>query len=304
VPGAKACRLIRRIAVIVPAANEEQRIFRCLSSIATARTHLYGRDADIRAEIVVVLDACRDATGVIAAGFAGVRTMAITARSAGAARRAGGRAALAGGPAAELWLASTDADSEVPRDWLTAMAAEARHGADLVLGTVLPGPDLAPATRAEWLARHHLRDGHPHVHGANLGIRGHTYLALGGWQPLATGEDADLAGRAARAGYLRITRTASIPLVTSARRAGRAPGGFSSYLRALGTDAQPGHHQPDGQAEHVTSRLTSRPRLLPSSRNAPAPQLQQPGQRSAVDARTSGGLGRPAGCRPHRWLAP
>jgi glycosyltransferase involved in cell wall biosynthesis len=241
--------LIRRIAVIVPAANEEQRIFRCLSSITAARTHLYRRDADIRAEIVVVLDACQDATGAIAALFADVRTKAITARSVGAARRAGAHAALArGGPAAELWLASTDADSEVPPDWLTAMAMEARRGADLVLGTVLPGPALVPAIRAEWLARHRLRDGHPYVHGANLGIRGDAYLALGGWRPLVTGEDADLAGRAARAGYLSITRTASIPVVTSARPAGRAPGGFSSYLRALGVEARPGQHQPDGAA--------------------------------------------------------
>jgi hypothetical protein len=125
------------------------------------------------------------------------------------------------------------------------MAAEARRGADLVLGTVLPGPDLLPAIRAEWLARHHLRDGHPHVHGANLGIRGDAYLALGGWRPLATGEDADLAGRAARAGYLRITRTASIPVITSVRSAGRTPGGFPGYLRAMGAEARPGDHQPD-----------------------------------------------------------
>jgi len=60
-------------------------------------------------------------------------------------------------------------------------------------------------------------------HGANLGIRGDTYLALGGWPELASGEDAELARRAAVAGHLRIARTASIPVVTSTRRAGRAP---------------------------------------------------------------------------------
>jgi hypothetical protein len=137
------------------------------------------------------------------------------------------------GPARELWLASTDADSAVPADWLTAMVAAAARGVHLVLGTVLPGPDLSPAVRARWLAGHHLRDGHPHVHGANLGIRADAYLALGGWLPLVTGEDADLARRAAAAGWLAICRTAGIPVVTSARRAARAPRGFSSYLRAL-----------------------------------------------------------------------
>jgi hypothetical protein len=60
----------------------------------------------IRAEIIVVLDACHDAAGVIAVRFPGVRTMAINARSVGAARRVGARAALAGALTAELWLAS------------------------------------------------------------------------------------------------------------------------------------------------------------------------------------------------------
>lgn len=114
-----------------------------------------------------------------------------------------------------------------------------------MLGTALPGPDLSPAVRAEWLRRHHLRDGHPHVHGANLGIRGDAYLGLGGWRPLATGEDTELAARAAQAGHPGITRTASIPVVTSIRRAGRAPSGFSSYLRALGAVTAQDYSQPD-----------------------------------------------------------
>jgi hypothetical protein len=71
------------------------------------------------------------------------------------------------------------------------------------------------------------------VHGANLGIRGDAYLALGGWPALPTGEDTELARRASSAGHLRIARTAAIPVVTSTRRAGRAPQGFSGYLRDL-----------------------------------------------------------------------
>jgi hypothetical protein len=99
---------------------------------------------------------------------------------------------------------------------------------------VIPGPDLGAPARAEWLRRHHLREGHPHVHGANLGIRGDAYLGLGGWPALATGEDAELARRAARTGHLRISRTASIPVVTSTRSHSRAPHGFASYLHGIG----------------------------------------------------------------------
>jgi cellulose synthase/poly-beta-1,6-N-acetylglucosamine synthase-like glycosyltransferase len=239
--------LIRRVAVIVPAANEEQRISKCLAAIMTARNQLYRSSQNVRVQIFVVLDNCQDATADLAAAFGDVRPVAIAAGNVGAARRAGARAAAVGTSdhASELWLASTDADSEVTPGWLTHMVAEADRGAHMILGTVLPSPDLRPAARAQWLDRHHLRDGHPHVHGANLGIRADAYLALGGWQPLATGEDAELARLAAQAGYLRITRTASHPVMTSARQSGRAPRGFSSYLRNLGaTDSRPGRKHP------------------------------------------------------------
>jgi glycosyltransferase involved in cell wall biosynthesis len=228
--------LIRRVEVIVPAANEEQRIARCLSSIIAARTRLHDGEPSAAVGITVVLDSCTDATAQIAAAF-GVRVVPVSVANVGAARRAGAQAVLAGHPAGEVWLASTDADSEVPAGWLTGMLAEASRGTQVVLGTVMPGPDLASGTRVEWLNRHHLREGHPHVHGANFGIRGDTYLAVGGWKPLATGEDVDLARRVAQAGHLHIARIASIPVTTSARWAGRAPRGFSSYLRALSIPA-------------------------------------------------------------------
>jgi hypothetical protein len=228
--------LIRHIAVIVPAANEERHIGKCLSSIAVAAASLHRSHLNVRVQIIVVLDRCQDATADIARAAGGVRLVTIAAGSVGAARRAGAAAALdGGGRPSELWLASTDADSEVPADWLTGMTAEAQQGTHLVLGTVLPEPGLLAAARAEWLRRHHLRDDHPHVHGANLGVRGDSYLQLGGWQLLETGEDVELAARAASSGHLRISRTASLPVTTSARPAGRAPRGFSSYLRALGS---------------------------------------------------------------------
>jgi glycosyltransferase involved in cell wall biosynthesis len=242
--------LIRRIAVIVPAANEEQQIGNCLASIRAARAHLYRASASVRIRIVVVLDGCRDLTARIAAAGGDVQPVTITAGNVGMARRSGARAALAGaGPVGELWLANTDADSEVPVNWLTSMMAEAGRGAHVVLGTVVPGPDLRPAARTRWVSRHHLRDGHPHVHGANFGIRGDAYLDLGGWQPMVTGEDADLARRAAHSGHLRISRIGSAPVTTSARHEGRAPRGFSSYLRDL---EMPGAHAGPRRPRAVT----------------------------------------------------
>jgi glycosyltransferase involved in cell wall biosynthesis len=222
------------MAVIVPAADEEKHIGDCLLAIRAAAFRLC-RETGIRARVILVLDRCLDQTAAIARrSAADVELVTVSARNVGAARRAGAGRALAGpGRASELWLASTDADSQVPAHWLTGMLAEAQAGTHLVLGTVVPGPGLGQDRRRAWAGRHHLRDGHPHVHGANLGIRGDAYLALGGWPALPTGEDAELARRATAAGHLRIARTAAIPVVTSIRRAGRAPQGFSGYLRDL-----------------------------------------------------------------------
>lgn len=232
--------MISRICVIVPAASEEDHIGPCLSSIMASRDLLYRSAPDVPVQVVVVLDSCAGGTAETAAAAGEVTLVPVSARCVGAARRAGAAAALTGNqPARELWLASTDADCEVPPGWLAGMLALATGGADLVLGTVLPGSGLSPALRARWLRNHQLRDGHPHVHGANLGIRGDAYLALGGWQPMVTGEDVDLAARACAAGWVRISRTAAIPVLTSVRQAGRAPRGFSSYLRAMAQSADP-----------------------------------------------------------------
>ena len=221
--------MIRRLAVIVPAANEEQHIGSCLASIGTARAHLaQSSAAGVQVQVFVVLDGCQDQTAAIAARFPGVRPVVIRAGRVGTARHAGAMAAIGSSPPArELWLANNDADCAVPRDWLSLMVAESRRDTQVVLGTVLPGPGLPAALKKAWLSRHHLRDGHPHIHGANFGIRADAYLTLGGWQPLSVGEDVDLAGRAAAAGH-RIIRTASVPVVTSSRTAARA-----SYLTAL-----------------------------------------------------------------------
>lgn len=229
---------IHRVCVIVPAADEQHNIARCLHSIERAHLHLLASiSAALRVQIIVVLDGCRDRTPVVVAEFVAagrVEQVISTARRVGAARHDGAYRAIEGTHSPEgLWLANTDADSTVPDDWLVAMVAAANAGADVVLGTVVPDSGLSPILHAAWHARHDLREGHPHVHGANLGIRGSTYLSLGGWRRgLRSHEDVDLAERASSAG-VAVLRTARIPVTTSTRMKGQAPGGFASYLRNL-----------------------------------------------------------------------
>jgi glycosyltransferase involved in cell wall biosynthesis len=230
--------MVQTLAVIVPAADEQERIAACLAAINVARRRLLKSDLGVwSVHVIVVLDACIDETPAIVARFAAadhVQVVTSDARRVGAARRLGALRALATEPTAErLWLANTDADSAVPPDWLTRMVTAADAGYQVVLGTVLPSAELPRVLGSAWLASHQLDEGHPHVHGANLGIRADTYLELGGWNgTLACNEDIDLANRAAAAG-LRILRTATIPVLTSARMTGRTADGFSSYLRHL-----------------------------------------------------------------------
>jgi cellulose synthase/poly-beta-1,6-N-acetylglucosamine synthase-like glycosyltransferase len=231
--------VIGEVAVIVPAADEEDTVADCLVALRAAGERLRAGGSAAALRLVVTLDDCRDRTAQRVAAFAEVEAVPITRRCVGAARAAATahvlRTAL---DVHSLWLANTDADSRVPANWLVEMVRAAERGSELVVGTVLPSDDLPPATYASWLERHDFADGHPHVHGANLGIRADRLVSLGGWAELATGEDVDLVARAVAAGAV-VCRTGSIPVRTSARAVGRAPKGFSSYLRALASEPAP-----------------------------------------------------------------
>ena len=162
-----------------------------------------------------------------------------TVRSPGSARRLGAAAALAHFPRldpARFWLANTDADSEVPADWLVQHLRLAEQGVTAIAGIVQLGevPAHAQQLAARWRAGYELRaDGsHPHVHGANIGVRADAYLDAGGWGDLALAEDHCLWRRLGQRGWRQAATVHSV-VVTSARLYGRARGGFADTLRAL-----------------------------------------------------------------------
>lgn len=238
------------LAVVVPAHNEARLIGRCLASLQASAEQLRRSVIDPpEVQLVVVLDACTDATDRAVAGVPGVRTVRVDEHRVGAARRAGAEAVLAMAPGTSgrtdrmrqpdgrrVWLASTDADTAVPAHWLCGMVQLARGGADLVLGTVEPGRGLPAEVLRRWQSGYHSGDGHRHVHGANLGISGAAYRLLGGWPATAIDEDVVLVRRAEAAG-LNIVRTGALRVCTSSRRTGRAPGGFAEYLATLARPA-------------------------------------------------------------------
>ena len=225
--------MIRFIGVIVPAHNEQHLLPSCLASLRRAARAL----PDTPAALVVVADACRDLTAQ-AARRGGATVIEIGARNVGAARAAGVREVLrrAGQlDPADIWLATTDADTVVPPSWLRQQVCYASQGWDAVVGTirVADWSGHPHETRARFAQRYGDGSGpHPHVHGANLGFRASAYLTANGFPAVATAEDHALVA-ALSAGGSRVLRTRALSVVTSARRVARAPRGFSGYLAAL-----------------------------------------------------------------------
>lgn len=226
-----APRLVRQVGVVVPARDEEAALPSCLAALAAAAAH--ARDgAGVGVDVVVVLDRCVDDSAAVVARWPAVVAVEVDAGNVGRARAAGFDRLTRGGAPPDLWLATTDADSVVPRDWLSVQVEHARAGADLVLGTV-DVVDWSPHPREveeRWRAAYDVADGHPHVHGANVGFSAAAYRDVGGFAHLDRDEDVALAAALA---HRRVVRTGAIPVLTSARAHARARGGFADHLRSL-----------------------------------------------------------------------
>lgn len=236
------------VGVVVPARDEEELLPACLAALRAACAHPRRRPTPVL--VVVVADGCTDGTEAlaVAAGVAVVRRdRGAGPGNVGAARAAGARwlldrAAAAGVVPERLWLATTDADSAVPPDWLVVHEAAALAGADALVGTVLVDDwrGTPPHTAAAWRRNYDAwRDAgpdavHPHVHGAHLGVRGSAYLACGGFPEVPVDEDVGLVRALDRSGVV-VLRSPAGPVRTSARRSPRARGGFGDTVERLST---------------------------------------------------------------------
>jgi len=237
---------------VVPAKDEEADLPHCLAALTAAVDRWEEQHTQGSTAVVVVADRCADRTVEIARAKAeedprfhvlepGPGTPGEP--SVGRARDLGarhGRGLFPDTPGERLWIASTDADTRVPAGWLTGLAvlgtgvdvADA-EGA-LVLGTV-DLVDADPALRRVWAAGYEHREGHPHVHGASMGLTWARYEAAGGFPHVSEHEDVRLA-RAVRAQRAPVVATDRVRVATSARLHGRSPGGFAGHLAALPVD--------------------------------------------------------------------
>ncbi|MQG94721.1 glycosyltransferase family 2 protein [Pseudomonas sp. MN1F] len=214
------------IGVVIPAHNEARRLGRCLKAMAAAVA--VAKQAGHGVNVLVVLDRCVDGSAKVAARY-DVDVLAVEAGSVGMARRLGAEWMLQRGAS---WLACTDADSQVPVHWLLSQLA---CTAEVVCGTVHVARWQTwqrAALRKLYLSRYEAREGHRHIHGANLGVCARAYERVGGFQPLAAHEDVQLV-RDLEADGAQIVWTARHSVATSSRIDSRAREGFGDYLASL-----------------------------------------------------------------------
>ena len=222
------------VCVLVPAKNEEELLPRCLKSILLACRQVQPYSTT---DIVLCVDSSTDKTYTIGTQLLKNNgcVIEIAKECVGSARKQAALIALQRykGPLQSCWLSNTDADCEVPLNWLSNQLAWASKGVHGVSGTVrVDNYDEHEAGVAEIFLNNYTinPDGtHPHIHGANLGIRADVYQKIGGWFELETAEDHDLWNRLLLLNFKKIS-DANLYVCTSGRKIGRAPHGFANYL--------------------------------------------------------------------------
>ncbi len=232
----------RAVGVVVPIHNEERRLGQALLALEAALECLGRRLGNQR--VVLVLDSCRDSSREIAEswrqfpsrhrGFK-VTVVECEVKNVGRARAIGCQTLLqefAPEDPSNVWIATTDADSQVPQEWLASQIALHERGVDVWAGrvAVIDWPLHRRHIAALW-QRMYDAERHP-IHGANLGFNAGWYVAVGGFPGRRSSEDRGLY-EALRANGARIHHDAKHRVVTSARRRARAPEGFAAALTRI-----------------------------------------------------------------------
>lgn len=269
-----ACRAV----VIIPVRNEEASLLRTLESLACQVDRTRTPLAFSTYEILLFLNNCRDASGAIAAKFAGAHPevriftdeqwLMPEDAHIGTARRLLMNAACERleslGSCEGAAILSTDADTVVSPDWVAQNLYEIQQGADAVGGAIQILPDeLADLDAHTRLA--YERDltlqrlcaqlecildpvlfdpwpRHAQNFGASLACTPAAYRRCGGLPSVRVLEDVALV-EALRATHARIRHSPAVRVFTSARLLGRTEVGLSGQLRAWGEQAASGEPQ-------------------------------------------------------------
>jgi cellulose synthase/poly-beta-1,6-N-acetylglucosamine synthase-like glycosyltransferase len=228
------------VGVVLPVHNEEELVQHALSSLDDAFGPLNGRVLNLR--LVVVLDSCSDDSITMVKECIrkqyGTKNpvlatiVACEAINVGIARGLGCQTLLeefGDIDPSNIWIATTDADSRVPDDWLQTQVLQHESGVDLWCGrvTVSDWSSRVNETATRWQREYEV-ESHP-IHGTNLGFNAQTYLSVGGFNPSRLSEDRELCAAIEARGAV-VYYDSSVRVATSARRDARAPLGFAHAL--------------------------------------------------------------------------
>ena len=231
-----------RFGVVLPVHDEERLLPAAICALERAIRHA-SLLTEVPIGVAVVLDTCTDGSARIAEQWRdrmkesgiNVEIHETSFRNVGQARRTGCQMLLDRWSDVEpgaIWLASTDADSEVPRGWIVAQLTARHEGGQVWVGAVQvrDWSDRAPETAEAWHRQYEAE--HLPVHGANFGIDGATYVAVGGFPQLRSSEDRALFERAVTHGAV-IRGDSTVRVTTSSRHDARAPLGFAHALTSI-----------------------------------------------------------------------
>ncbi len=223
--------------IVVPAYNEEKYIRHCLRSLMS-QDH-----PGFEYEVIVVDDGSTDRTAAIARQH-GARVISQPRRGVSGARQAGFEAARG-----EI-IASMDADTIPPRDWLYRLVTELAKGPDII-GVYGPVRLSDGPWYADW-AYHHVSGVYfwlsscirkPNFSGQNFAVRREAWARVGGFDPgWASAEDLQLSLKLAHIGRVKFCWDIVVP--TSGRRIQEGYGtivkhSISNYLRVMWLHAPP-----------------------------------------------------------------
>ena len=230
----------RALGVVLPVHNEEDLLGAALNSLQDAFTFICRWRIDL--QLVIVLDSCTDSSAQIVeqwhhrrqteSNSPEVTVVTSERHNVGFARGLGCATLLDTWnrlDPATIWIATTDADSRVPKEWLKAQVIQHELGVGLWCGrlSVNDWSSRQEGTSEQW-QREYEKEADP-IHGTSLGCNAELYLASGGFRPIESSEDRDLC-RSLQAMGTVVHFDSSVPVVTSARRDARAPLGFAHAL--------------------------------------------------------------------------
>lgn len=236
---------IRRVVVVVPAHDEQDTVVDMMSAVDRA-----ARSCPVPVNAVLVLDSCSDGTrsraniAVASARAVSWSLIETTHRRASSARQCGLDHLTAHLVREEPWsdiaVLSTDADTQVPTDWIARHTRLLSDGCDAVAGVVELTSDAESDLdherwSAEYTSRFAVDGSHPHVHCANLSVRLDLLDAAGGFGHARRAEDIDLWERLRLLTPARLRSVQASTVSTSQRGDGRVVGGFATALEQFRT---------------------------------------------------------------------